>query len=289
MGDSVALTGASGLLGQAFAQQLSGSGLQVLARGLLDPESPDALAAELGRLRPRWLINCAAHTDVEGAEDRPDLDERVNSRLPRLLGEVCRSLDIGLVHFSSTGCYGIGQAEPFDEDAPLKPTTVHHRHKAQGEEGIRSSGAKHLIIRTGWLFGGQPGQVKNFVWKRLLEASRSPRMTSDASQRGCPTLADDVARQVLFLMEQPVDGTFNVVANGCASRFEYVRAIVQASGLPCMVEPGPAFQRKAKVSFNECAKNTRLLALGLDRMPAWEGALTRYVHELMTGAAWSSR
>jgi dTDP-4-dehydrorhamnose reductase len=94
---------------------------------------------------------------------------------------------------------------------------------------------------------------------------------------------------VLSMMRHPVEGTFNVVSRGCASRYEYVKAIVQSSGLPCVVEPGPAFRRKAKVSPNECAINARLQAMGLDQMPSWEDALGRYVCLLLAGPAWGTR
>jgi dTDP-4-dehydrorhamnose reductase len=94
---------------------------------------------------------------------------------------------------------------------------------------------------------------------------------------------------VLDLLEQPIEGTFNAVAQGHASRYEYVRAIVEASGLPCTVNPGPAFARRAKVSSNECATNAKLQSLGLDHMPQWQGALTHYVKELMATSAWQER
>jgi dTDP-4-dehydrorhamnose reductase len=111
-------------------------------------------------------------------------------------------------------------------------------------------------------------------------------MTSDASQRGTPTFAPDVARQIVHLLDAEVRGTFNLVAHGAASRFDYVAEIVRASGLPCAVEPGPAFERLAKVSSNETAVNLRLGLLGLDGMSDWRRPLGDYVAGLMDSPEW---
>ena len=112
------------------------------------------------------------------------------------------------------------------------------------------------------------------------------RMASDTSQRGNPTFAPDVARQALRLLDADVRGTFNVVAHGAASRFDYVSRIVALSGLPCEVEPGPAFQRQAAVSSNEAALNYRLGIMRLDIMPPWSESLAHYVCELMKTPQW---
>ena len=106
-----------------------------------------------------------------------------------------------LIHMSSTGCYGDWKSEPYAESDALQPTSAHHKAKKAGEDAVIASGCRHLIVRTGWLYGGAPTDKKNFVWKRLLEARDAERMTSDASQRGCPTFVDDLADQMLALAE----------------------------------------------------------------------------------------
>jgi dTDP-4-dehydrorhamnose reductase len=149
-----------------------------------------------------------------------------------------------------------------------------------------NSGCRHLIVRTGWLYVGAPALAKNFVWKRLLEARDKTEMMSDASQRGNPTYVGSLARQVMRIVASGETGIFNVVAQGVASRFDYVSAIVEASGFPCKVSPSPAFARLAKVSPNEGAVNARLQALVIDIMPPWNDALTTYVQELLQSEAW---
>jgi dTDP-4-dehydrorhamnose reductase len=280
------LTGSGGLLGGAFLQELAGCEVTTVGRERLDVSRPSEVMSLLDASRPDVVINCAAHTDVEGAERDPNSAFAINGLLPGLLAAACRSSGATLVHISSTGCYGEGKSEPYTEEDLVQPTTTHHRSKVAGEQAVQEAGCRHLILRTGWLFGGRPSHSKNFVWKRLAEARQTERITTDASQRGNPTYAPDVARRALELLDIGLRGKFNVVATGTASRYEYVARIVAAAGLPCDVRPGPAFERLAKVSMNEAARNYRMELLGLEPMPLWTDSLTRYVGELMSAPEW---
>ena len=282
----ICLTGAGGMLGQAFLAGLGDHEVTTLGRDVLDADHPDEIVAAIVRSGAEIVINCAAHTDLEAAEQEPSLDWRVNAALPSVMGDACRRSGAQLVHLSSTGCYGNWKGAPYTEADQPRPTTAHHRAKIAGEESVRLSGCSSLIIRTGWLFGGAPAQPKNFVWKRLREAALKSEMTSDTEQRGCPTRDLDVVRQIMTLLEARESGVFNVVATGFASRFDYVARIVKSAKLPCTVLPGPAFRRMAAVSHNETAINERLTKLGLDRMPRWEAALDGYVNELRATPEW---
>jgi dTDP-4-dehydrorhamnose reductase len=235
---------------------------------------------------PDLVINCAAHTDADAAELNPAIAAAANSALPGIIGKICFEVGAVLVQISSTGCYGAWKDTAYSEDDPLRPTTVHHKSKVAGEEAVRASGCEHLIVRTGWLFGGSTAAPRNFVWKRLIEASSGRRLLSDTSQHGCPTAVHDVARQVLVALAAGVRGTVNVVSQGSVSRFGYVERIVRAAQLPCEVLPSPAFARLAPVSPNEAAVNGRLRALGLDHMPRWEEAVDDYVGALMRSPDW---
>lgn len=283
----VLLTGAGGVLGSSFADALAGQAVTTAGREALEVRRVAAVQALVAQSGADVVINCAAHTDAEAAEADPDTAFAANSLLPGLLGSACRKTGALLVQVSSTGCYGDWKTEPYTEEDPVRPTTTHHRSKVSGEAAVRDSGCEHLIVRTGWLYGGAQ-QPKNFVWRRLLEARGTARMTSDASQRGNPTFAGDVADQVLAMVEAGLRGTFNVVGKGAATRFEYVTAIIEAAGLPCVVSPGPAFKRLAPVSPNETALNYRLGLLGLDRMPHWRRSLAGYVDRLTASAEWRS-
>lgn len=275
------------MLGSAFRTYLAAAGPRLVDRAELAAAGAEAILSET---RPDLVINCAAHTDVEGAERDSEAAYAANAELPGRIARACATMGAVLVHFSSTGVYGRWKDEPYAEDDRAEPTTVHHKSKLAGEEAVAAAAREHLIVRTGWLFGGAPGAAKNFVWKRLIEASSSERMVSDPFQSGCPTFVDDVAEQVMVAVAAGVRGLVNVVAQGRTSRFGYVERIVRASGLPCHVEPASApFQRLAQVSPNEAAVNARLQALGLDCMPSWEEAVDRYVQDLVAAPDWTAR
>lgn len=286
----IVLPGTGGLLGTAFRAALAERAeILTLDTASLRPEAADQLESVIVRFEPDIILNCAAHTDLEAAEASPEQDRIANADLPSRLARLAGTTGATMIHFSSTGCYGTWKDTPYTErDAP-EPTTAHHRAKLEGERLVANSGCRHLIFRTGWLYGGEPDQPKNFVWKRLLEARRSEELRSDAVQRGCPTLANDVVDQVLTVMQAGATGLFNLTAHGNASRWEYVSKIVEFAGLPCKVIPGPAFQRLAPVSFNEAAVNERLSAEGLDHMPDWQDALRGYVQELIHSPQWTKK
>jgi len=289
----LALLGSTGLLGNAFQHTLISTlhqkhSLFVFNRESIDPVNPTKLREALSSCKPQVVINCVAHTNVEAAEDHPEITNEVNATFPTMLAGCCKDLGALLVHFSSTGCYGAWKDTPYDEEDALHPTTAYHESKVAGEIGILRSGVRHLVLRTGWLYGGPPEHPKNFVWKRLVEALGKPEMVSDASQRGCPTNVSDLVTQTLALLEKKVVGTYNASATGSASRFEYVSEIVRASGLPCTVRAGPAFLRKAKVSSNEMATNRRLDSLGASLMPDWKRSLVTYVRSLIETPQWKT-
>ncbi len=287
----ILVAGAGGMLGTALLPAIARAWPEAVVlqagREVLAVATPSALLGHVVALAPGLVVNAAADTDVEGAESDPRPAFSSNAELPGLLASACRDLGAPLVHVSSTGCYGAWKDGPYDDYDTPRPTTAHHRSKIAGEHAVRASGAEHLIVRTGWLFGGAPGHRKNFVFKRVLEASKAGTMRSDPTQTGNPTFVDDLAATMLTVFLEGVRGTCNIVSGGSATRLDYVREIVALSGLPCRVEPSDGgFARRADVSPNEAAINLRLELLGLDTMSSWRDGLRRYVATLRGTPAW---
>jgi dTDP-4-dehydrorhamnose reductase len=191
-----------------------------------------------------------------------------------------------MVFISSTGVYGAGKDLPYCETDICSPTTVHHQVKHEAEEIVLQANQSNLVIRTGWLFGGEAENRKNFVARRIEEAISAKAdgrvLKSNAQQFGVPSYCDDVAARILTLAKMEACGVFNCVNFGSASRFEYVKAIIDAAMIPVNVEAADAqtFNRKAPVSNNEMAENRRMMELGLAQMPAWQDSLASYVSKL---------
>ena len=277
---AIVLTGATGILGSAFTALLPPDRLICLGRAELDAADPAAVTRIIAGLRPALVINCAADTDVEGSEAAPERAFAVNLALAEAVASGAAASGARMVHMSSTGCYGDWKAAPYEEGDDLRPTTVHHRSKAEGEAAVLRADPGALILRLGWLFGGRPRQRKNFVWARLVEAQGKREIGSNPRQTGNPTAAAAVAAQAMTLVEAGASGVVNCVGGGAAaSRLDYVAAILHAAGSPARAIP-VEFARRAPVSPNEAAVNRRLATLGLDRMADWRTTLAAFVHTM---------
>ncbi len=285
----IIFTGASGLLGEACRIEFNKPGIEFHAlhrdtawRMVLAHNKVNLIEADV-------VIHAAANTNVEQCERDPDACYRDNFLLTEGLATVCAVNCTPLVYVSSTGVYGEGEDTPYREYSVVRPTTHHHRAKWLGEMAVMAASTNNLVIRTGWLFGGQFNNPKNFVARRLEEAIRArgngvPLISND-EQRGCPTYTVDLASRMLYFISKGYHGIFNVVNSGSASRFEYIRSIVELAGIdvPIQKAPAAAFKRLAKVSRNEMAFNWRANELGLPELPNWLDRLKDYISEKYEG------
>ncbi|MEY8214218.1 MAG: sugar nucleotide-binding protein, partial [Colwellia sp.] len=185
----------------------------------------------------------------------------------------------------STGVYGeVKEKDPYTEFDEVHPTTIHHSSKCEAEKIVKNHLNRYLILRTGWLFGGEKTHSKNFVYKRYLEASNNNVIYSDDSQIGNPTCIKDLVRQIQILIESNQVGVFNCVNKAFSvSRYDYVKKIVSLLDLSCEVKKVSSdfFIRKAKVSKNESAKNYKLELLNLNIMENWDSALNKYIAQIV--------
>ncbi len=274
------LIGSSGMLGSAFRSHLPKSNLVLLDRFALSVQEPTKLLSTVSEISPSLIINCAADTNVEAAEQSPAAGFAANALLPGILAQAARDADALLVHFSSTGCYGGNSTAPHSDFEQLNPASAHHRSKAAGEAEVRDAACRHLILRLGWLYGGTVEHKKNFVMARIKEARGSEPMSSDPYQTGSPTYVDDVVRQTSMLIEANLTGTFNCVATGAVTRYDYVARILLLAGLDKRLTP-KRFARKAPVAANEAAVNDKLTLLSLNKMPEWDVSLASYIQTLL--------
>lgn len=289
---NICLTGATGLLGSKLSKYI------IQKEKNLIPISRDQIIwNNLGKnvdqfieYEPDVLIHTAANTNVELCETDLNACYKDNLLLTEILVNVARILGIKFVFISSTGIYGNHKNEPYTEYDKVAPTTHHHMSKWLAEGAIKSQISNHLIIRTGWLFGGKPDNKKNFVARRIEEACLSEgRMQSDNTQIGNPTSVNDLSEQIIDLVFKDWAGTFNCVNSGTASRYEYVTEILRIADIDVNVEPVDAtvFARKANVSPNESALNYKLDILGNNLMPSWIPSLKSYIHdELFENTSW---
>ena len=199
----VLLTGAEGQLGRHLAPRLAARfALVTSSRSGGDVACDLADAAALHQLldtvRPQLIVNSAAWTNVDGAEDHPEQAGRMNHRLPGQLAEWCQAQDALLVHFSTDYVFSGEPGRPWNEADRPAPTSVYGQTKWAGEQAIRRSGARALILRTAWLYSALPG---NFLSAILARAARGESLRVVSDQLGSPTWAGSLARMTLALLE----------------------------------------------------------------------------------------
>lgn len=230
------LLGKDGQVGQALQEALGYVGsLTACGRSQCDLANADQLTRCVREARPDVIVNAAAYTAVDRAEHDAALAFAVNGRAPALLAEEAKRLGACLVHYSTDYVFDGAKGAPYVEtDAPA-PLQVYGRSKLEGEQGIRATGARHLILRTSWVYAERG---RNFVLTMLEKAKAGGRLRVVADQWGTPTWAFDVAAAtaaLLRLPERPV-GTFHAAAAGAATWHDFAVEALRFAGVAAAVE-----------------------------------------------------
>lgn len=276
------------VLGDLIALDLDSTGLSA------DFSRPEALAATVRAVRPDAIVNAAAHTAVDKAESEPELARTINAAAPAVLAREAGALGAWLVHYSTDYVFDGSGSAPRAEDAPTGPLGVYGRTKLEGEEAIRASGCRHLILRTSWVYAARGG---NFPKTMLRLAAERERLTVIDDQVGAPTGADllaDITAHALrgLRQRQELGGTYHAVAGGETSWHGYARFVIEwarTQGQPIKVapqaiEPVPtsAFPTPAKRPLNSRLDTRKLReAFGL-ALPPWQAGVQRMLAEVLT-------
>ena len=280
------IAGAGGMLGTALQTVLTTRGVPFDAPGEAAFDITDAEAVEAqvrgfaGALAPGVrgvLVNAAAYTNVEQAEDHPDVAFAVNEHGARLLAEAARDAGLGFVHISTDFVFDgtkVGGYTEYDEPAPL---SIYGMSKLAGEHAVHAAYAYALIVRTAWVFGENGA---NFPTKILDLAERMPTLKVVTDEIGSPTYTIDLAEGIIGLVEARAHGIYHLAGAGSCSRFELAQAVLELAGMDNAIEPVLAAQLPARAarpanSVLDCAKAA---ALGVT-MPPWRDALERFIAE----------
>ncbi len=281
----ILVTGCEGMLGRAVTSCLSPAH-QVRGVDLKDGDLADRKVATriLEGVRPDWVVNCAAWTDVDGAEEHREQALAANADLPANLSRLCDRLGCGLTHLSTDYVFsGVGRG--FAEDSPRAPVNHYGLTKARGEEAVERMTSPWQIVRTSWLFGDGP---RNFVRTiaGLLSRRRMIRVVDD--QRGNPTYTEDLAAVIEFLVTGGHRGIFHATNSGVCTWWEFARAIAAEAGCdPERVQPCPSSEYPRPAPRPACSilESGRLEAVGCPARPPWRDALSRYYRLLVSDEA----
>lgn len=229
------LIGSKGMLGRAWVRLLTERqfAFRTIDRDELDLTEQRSIERNV-RPGPEHVINCAAWTDVDGAETHEPAAAAVNGVGVGLLAERCRAINATLVHYSTDYVFDGQGRSPYPTDGPISPINAYGRTKADGERRIRESGTDHLIVRTSWLYAPW---ANNFVRTMARLGRSKPRLRVVHDQRGRPTSCEHLASASWRLLNDGVRGTYHVCDGGECTWYEFARAIVAEVNPDCMVEP----------------------------------------------------
>ena len=296
-GNTILVTGGSGQVGGAAVRALAGLG-DIIAPGRdrLDLANADSIRMMMRELRPRWVVNAAAHTVVDKAESEPELAFALNAEAPRILGQEARKTGAVVMHFSTDYVFDGTKVLPYVENDPTGPLNVYGKTKLAGEQALAATGAAHFIFRTSWVYGATG---KNFLLSILRMAREREVLRIVADQHGAPTWSADLAKLAAHVVMQvegerdsakaaELSGVYHASGAGETTWFGFASAAVESlrrrdSGVKlARVEPistaeYPTPARRPTNSRLNCARLEQVFGW---RMMSWRESLERVMDEM---------
>jgi dTDP-4-dehydrorhamnose reductase len=275
----ILLLGGSGQLGQALLTLSWPAAVQAPTRAQLPLENTGKLDAYLRWLQPDLILNAAAFTQVDLAEQQPELNWRVNAELPAQLVRYCQSAGCQLVHYSSDYVFDGSGDLPWPETAPPSPLNAYGRAKAAGDQAVMQLGSA-LLVRTSWVYaaGGN-----NFMRTILRLGAQRDLLKVVADQIGAPTPAWLIARVTQQLMQHRQSGLFHLSCQGATSWHQYACAIIKladSAGLPLQLSAAQvmpistqAYPAAAARPLNSRLDLAKISAVLAEPLPDWQAAL----------------
>ncbi len=269
------MTGAGGQLGQdvVLAAGQAGHAVTACGHGDLDVTDGQAIDTAMASAQPEAIVNCAAYTDVDGAEADEAVATQVNGRAAGLVADSAARADALIVHVSTDYVFDGESPRDYVESDPTGPLSAYGRSKLAGERAVAASGARHAIVRTSWLFGLGGG---NFVETMLRLAGERDELGVVDDQVGCPTFTGHLAPALVTIAERGMVGVRHVAAAGHCSWNQFATEIFRQAGVGCTVtarstadlgRPAPRPARSVLASEHE----------DTPRLPEWQEGLSAYL------------
>jgi len=268
------VVGADGMLGSMIVERLTAAGINVEGVVLNDMDITNEQQTQLvlSERKPSVVMNCAAYTNVDGAETNEEVALHVNGDGVRNLARAAKQIGARLVHISTDYVFSGTQADGYNEDAQPDPQGAYGRTKLAGERALADEVADFLLVRTAWLYGPDG---KNFVdtIREKLKAGETLKVVGD--QIGSPTFTGDLAEAIIALVNNNAPSSiYHLVNSGRASWYDFACAIRDELGLSADITQVTTveFPRPAPRPAYSVLNNTKRPPL-----PQWRDALTRYL------------
>lgn len=282
---NILVTGANGQLGMELRKQGFTALDEVFYTDAEELDITDKTAVEcfVKEHEIDTIINCAAYTAVDRAEEEPELAARINTEAVAHLADVAEKYDCLLIHISTDYVFDGTGEEPYTEKSKTSPESVYGKTKLAGERAVRKSGCCYIIIRTAWLYSVHG---HNFVKTILRLADERPEISVVSDQIGTPTYAGDLAKAIVSIMDNDnradYEGIYHFSNEGVCSWFDFAEEIVRLGKKSCKVVPVttaeyPSPTKRPAYSVLDKTKIKRTFDL---EIPDWKEALGRMMKEM---------
>lgn len=280
----ILITGANGMLAKSVRKRLEGNEIICTDVEDLDITNEEAVKEFVTKIKPEYIINCAAFTAVDKAETAGEIVEKINADGPRNLAKAAKENDSVLVHVSTDYVFGgdLDVEKAYKEDDPKNPVTAYGITKLHGEEAIEENLDKYYIFRTAWLYG----DGNNFVRTMLKLGETKDELNVVSDQHGSPTYAEDLANFIAEAIEKKIPyGIYNATNEGYTTWYDFTKAIFEYAGIICKVNPVTTeeYIEMMKVTQAKRPKNSQMSKEKLKKyginVPDWKDGLKRYLAE----------
>jgi dTDP-4-dehydrorhamnose reductase len=294
----ILVTGATGQIGGALVRSLAPAGsIVATSRDKLDLAKPDRIASSLDRIAPDLIVNPAAYTAVDRAEEEREIAFRINAEAPAVISRWAAARGVPLIHFSTDYVFDGSGSRPWREDDPANPLSVYGASKHAGDEAVRAAGGPHLIVRTSWIYAASGTNFLRTII-RLAKDRRELRIVAD--QIGAPTSAALIADVIAGIIGAggtrlarrfaASDGMVNLAASGETSWYGFAVAIVdglKARGVALAVENIVPIATNDYPTKAARPANSRFDLMRLSRVfrigtPTWQHGLAAELDQLVS-------
>jgi dTDP-4-dehydrorhamnose reductase len=269
--------------------------MRVVGRPGLDFDRPETIDATLSQTRPSLVINAAAYTAVDRAEQEAEAAMRANRDGPDRLARYCAGENIPLIHVSTDYVFDGTKGAPYAEDDATNPTGVYGATKLAGEQAVLAACPRSIVLRTSWVYAATG---KNFVLTMLNAAAKAPRLRVVADQVGCPTAAADLAAAILAIVgrietggwSDAYRGVFHAAGTGATSWHGLAVAAFEEAARHGLAAPPvdaiatadwPTPARRPADSRLDCGRLASVFGV---RLPAWRPTLARVIDDIYAAA-----
>jgi dTDP-4-dehydrorhamnose reductase len=269
------VTGAAGMLGRDVVEAARDAGHEAVGLTVSDVDVVDAPVVDraLADVRPGAVINCAAFTDVDAAEERAEEALAVNGRGAGNVAVAAAGVGAAIVHVSTDYVFDGAKAAPYVESDPPAPVSAYGRSKLEGERAVVAANPRHTIVRSSWLFGVGGS---NFVATMLRLGAERDEVRVVTDQVGCPTFTRHLARALVELTQRQAPGVLHVAGAGWCSWHDFAIEIFREARIDCRVEPATTAElgRPAPRPAYSVLVSERPDA---PRLPSWRDGLAEYL------------